>query len=121
MLDETRRIVQLDRLGILSEVIEPHREWNPLQRLMYAILQDAAVCYTRYASYQTVTQQREWEDAASYLWSDEEEWIFSAVNICEELDVDVSLIRKYLLSLLPQGVKLRVHSRTETYTHKRVL
>jgi hypothetical protein len=68
----------------------------PEKRLMFAILQEAFVDYSRHAGARTHDGQREFERVARWFASDDATWQFSFANICGWLDLDPAYVRRGL-------------------------
>jgi len=67
------------------------------RRLMTAILEDAVDCFQKYL-WATESRSRQLRaDAEAWLFSDDDRWPFSFVNICEALDIHPSFLRRGLL------------------------
>jgi hypothetical protein len=60
---------------------------------MAAVLGVALADYQQYAEAQNVWKQRRFAAIEAWFASDEVGWLFSFVNICAALDLDVSAIR----------------------------
>lgn len=89
MENETWEPQELEPSDIkLEETIEQVRPQTPEQNLMVAILQDAI------ESLSASTNPRNYNDARAYLLSDDEQWIFSFVSICQHLDLDPDCMRQ---------------------------
>jgi hypothetical protein len=66
------------------------------RRLMLAVLQDAVECYQKYALARDPRGKQLFDDAAEWIDTDEREWSFSYVNICEVLGLNPEYIRRGL-------------------------
>jgi hypothetical protein len=67
----------------------------PETALMYAVLEDAFLCFHK----QFETQQRFVErarEAEDWFFSDDSRWLFSFVSVCDALGLDQEYIRKKL-------------------------
>lgn len=76
-----------------------HRaQWTPEKRLMLAVLSDAVwtVYYGPPKGNGPANARQSLADAREWFASDESDWIFSFVFICETLNIDPSWLRKGL-------------------------
>jgi hypothetical protein len=106
---------QLDRRTLLL----------PEQRLMLAVLEDAVSCMQRYAHPTRRRERRVLTEAQQWIFSDDESWPFSCVNVCAALDIDLAYLRlglvrwadraqKGAVSLVPYRARRQSGSRTRT-------
>lgn len=72
------------------------QQWSGEKRLMLAILTDAInlISATHNRGHSSSKSQR--KIAQDWIFSDEVEYVFSFINICQALNLDVSYIRKGL-------------------------
>jgi hypothetical protein len=63
---------------------------------MAMILEDAVVCFQRFAGARTNPDLKEFRDAERWLFSAEKDWLFSFENICACLGLDPMYIRSGL-------------------------
>src|SRR3972149_7145086 len=68
----------------------------PEMRLMAMILEDAVICFQRFAGAQSNPGLSEFRDAERWLFGGEKDWIFSFENICACLGLDPLYIRSGL-------------------------
>ena len=91
------RAIDVDRW---SEVYSSGDYYDPSRLLMKAILTDAidsAVKQIPQGSQQAMSRnQREQNEARRWIASNESEWIFTFVSICEALRLNPSAIRKII-------------------------
>lgn len=64
--------------------------------LMRAVLDDALHCYQQKFVKRDKRTQRLADEAARWLWSNDEQWPFSFVRICAALAIDPAYIRRKL-------------------------
>ena len=70
---------------------------EPLQRLMVAMLVDAVRCFqTKFEARQPAKRQ-EFAEVRSWIFSDEDNGIFSFKGVCDALEVDPEALRKSLV------------------------
>jgi hypothetical protein len=78
-----------------------HRErrnaQDGIRRLMYAILEDAVSVYT--GEVRSPRQSRTFQQTRRWIDSNDRQWVFSFLRICEALDLDPEYIRR--------GVRMR--------------
>ncbi len=72
--------------------------------LRQAVLADALLCFQKYAFSQRRTGQRLYREAKEWIFSDEQRWPFSFVNVCAALNLDPDYVR-LLLERWQQRVK----------------
>jgi hypothetical protein len=81
---------------------------QPERRLLFAILTDALVRFRRLANApRSVHANRELVEAERWIRSDDREWPFSYVNVCEALDIAPEPLRKAVLAWRRPEVALR--------------
>jgi hypothetical protein len=68
----------------------------PEMRLIAAVLEDAISCYLKYYSSRTRRGKRICNEAAQWIFSHEDDWLFGFENICEMLKIDPDYIRGIL-------------------------
>lgn len=64
--------------------------------LMRAVLDDAIACYKKPATVTTREAQRLGKEAEAWLFSDDESWPFSFINVCAALDIEPEALRQHL-------------------------
>lgn len=65
-------------------------------RLMWAVFEDGLDCYLRYANHSSPAMQELFREAREWIESDEEEWLFSFVNICQAFQIEPDYLRNGL-------------------------
>ena len=82
------------------EVYSSGKYYDPSRLLMKAILEDASDCavknLTQTSGQAMSRNQRERDEARRWIASNESEWIFSFVSVCEILRLNPSAIRKII-------------------------
>jgi hypothetical protein len=68
----------------------------PEMRLIAAVLEDAINCYLKYYSSRTRRGKRICNEAAQWIFSRDDDWLFGFDNICEMLKIDPDYIRRIL-------------------------
>jgi len=76
--------------------------WQPERRLMLAVLEDAIDCYLANVGAQRGIRRARFNEAASWLQSNDTEWPFSFVCICDALGIDPTVIRRMLVRQVPR-------------------
>ena len=71
----------------------------PEHELMLAILEDAIGCYVNYVNYKSISRRTLFEDAERWFFRENEDWIFSFVNICRTVGLDPDYLRRGLLKV----------------------
>jgi len=66
---------------------------EPELKLMAMILEDAISCYLRYGDAKSALGRRELHAAERWLFSRDQQWIFSFENICSQLGADPEFVR----------------------------
>ena len=72
-----------------------HRERGEVA-LMRAVLVDALLCFQKHAFSQRRAGQRLYREAKEWIFSDEQRWPFSFVNVCAALNLNPGYIRLLL-------------------------
>jgi hypothetical protein len=71
---------------------------EPERRLVIAILEDAVDCFRKHLFARDHKSQQLFEDAESWILSEDRDWPFSFENICELLDLNPEYLRRGLLT-----------------------
>lgn len=69
---------------------------EPEYRLIVAVLQDAVECFQKHLFARDHKARHLFEDAADWLASNDREWPYSFVSICEVLDLNPEYVRSGL-------------------------
>jgi hypothetical protein len=69
---------------------------EPLRRLMVAMLVDAIRCFQTMFVRRRPARLQEFTEARAWLFSDEDDGPFSFRAVCDELEIDAEVIRKWL-------------------------
>lgn len=113
--------VALDLLGYGAEPLDRPPSQAPEHRLMRAVLEDAVHMVQKYAQMPGRRAQRLFRESRAWLWSNDDVWPFSAVNICEALGVDVDYLRRGLAAVKePQGTYRRARREHGRNSHTKV-
>jgi hypothetical protein len=70
---------------------------QPELRLMVMILEDAVGCYQRFIDTENAEGREQFREAQEWLFSDDEEWIFSFRSICDFVGLNPGAVRRALL------------------------
>jgi hypothetical protein len=73
----------------------------PERRLMVAVLQDAVECIAKHRFAKSGRRQRLFNEVRQWLLSEQADWPYSFVRICEVLDLDADAVRREL-GLVPE-------------------
>lgn len=98
---------------VIHEYLHVYRSssaYTPEIKLIAAVLKDAIDCYLKYESVKTRRGKRIFNEAAQWIFSRQEDWLFSFDNICEMLKIDPDYIRR----VLRQNGRMEVDKPTET-------
>ncbi len=68
------------------------------RRLVLAILEDAVECFQKYCVTKETRGRQLFADAEEWFLSDDRDWLFSFVNVCEILSLQPDFIRQGLLT-----------------------
>lgn len=68
----------------------------PEKRLMIAVLEDAIACYLDYASAKSISGKYLFEDSEKWFFDENDDRLFSFVNICLTIGLDPSYLRRGL-------------------------
>jgi hypothetical protein len=80
---------------------------SPEARLMLAVLEDAIAQYQRNFNGRPIGADQFSSDAEAWIQSDEIEWPFSFLNICQVLDMDAGYLRRGLHHWSRRAIELR--------------
>ncbi len=70
---------------------------GPQERLMLAVLEDAIMCFQKYAGARDGKGERLFLEAEKWILEEDRDWPFSFENISETLKLDPNYIRRGLL------------------------
>ena len=73
--------------------------FEPLRQLMVAMLVDAIRCVQTKFDARQPARRQDYGDARSWIFSDDDRAVFFFKAICDALDIDSNVIRKYLRQL----------------------
>lgn len=79
------------------ETVRPSREPAPEKLLMIAVLADAVTCFQKYLFAKRRRAKSVFQEAQDWIFSDNENPLFSYRNICEILDIDFQRLREGLM------------------------
>ena len=80
----------------------PRHHYKGEMALMFAVLEDAVRCFTKQFIEKRLRTQRLAEEAEEWVFTDDERWPFSFVNICAALGIDPQYLRQQLAQLRQQ-------------------
>jgi len=63
---------------------------------MYAVLEDAVVCFYQQFELTMPDVQRRAQEAEDWFFSNDSRWLFSFVSICDSLELEPEYLRKRL-------------------------
>jgi hypothetical protein len=69
---------------------------SPEKRLMLAVLEDAIMCFKKYAPAQGAKENRLFCEAEDWILEKNSKWFFSFENICAAFELDPNYIRRGL-------------------------
>ena len=69
---------------------------GPETALMYAVLEDAFLCFQKQFKPTIPDVQRRAREAEDWFFSDDSRWLFSFVSICDALELEPEFLRKRL-------------------------
>jgi hypothetical protein len=70
---------------------------EPLRRLLVALLLDAIRCVQKTFDARQSARRQDYGDARSWIFSDDDRPVFSFKAVCDALDVEPNVVRKYLV------------------------
>jgi hypothetical protein len=70
---------------------------EPIKRLMFAMLVDAIRCFQTKCEARQPAKRQEWAEVRSWIFSDEDNEMLSFRAVCDSLQIDPILVRKWLL------------------------
>jgi hypothetical protein len=79
----------------------------PEKSLMLAVLEDAIMCFQKYAPAQNSKGKRLFREAEYWILEENSDWLFSFENICTALGLDPNYIRDGLTQLKEKSLKTR--------------
>ncbi|MGB7946540.1 MAG: hypothetical protein WCH75_02550 [Candidatus Binatia bacterium] len=114
--EQTRSLFGQPDVTLVSEYLQVHRStmaYTPEMRLIASVLEDAIDCYLKYFSAKTRRGKRLFGEAEQWIFSRNDDWLFSCDNVCEMLKLDPDYIRRVLKHTtqrnlpgqLPEGIQ----------------
>ncbi len=97
--ESTRSLFGQPDVLLINEYLQVYQSKNanaPEMRLIAAVLEDAIACYLKYYAAHTRRGKRICNEAAQWIFSREDDWLFGFDNICEMLRIDPDYIRRIL-------------------------
>jgi hypothetical protein len=97
--ESTRSLFGQPDVLLIHEYLQVYQSKSahaPEMRLIAAVLEDAIGCYLKYYSAHTRRGKRICNEAAQWIFSQEDDWLFSFDSICEMLKIDPDYIRRIL-------------------------
>jgi hypothetical protein len=91
----------LERLWIVNachqvQSADFRKAMTALKRLMFAMLVDAARCFQTKCEARPSAKRQEWAEVRSWIFSEEDNGMFSFTAVCDSLQIDPRLIRQWL-------------------------
>jgi len=71
--------------------------WQPERRLMLAVLEDAIDTYVKHVTSPRGIGRARYNEVANWFRSEDSEWPFSFVSICETLGLEPPVVRRMLV------------------------
>ena len=68
----------------------------PEKRLMFAVMEDAIICFQKYAPARNAREMRRFREAENWIFSKDSDWWFSFENICAHVGLDPDYVRRRL-------------------------
>jgi len=126
MLDLDLSDYSFEYAAILPEQFcaDRHKCGEPIERLMFAVLNDAIRCYQTNFGVQRLRARRSLVETKQWLFGLRYDAPFSFENICEVSQIDASRLRRALLRWCEEklaGRQLRGFSRRCSVTHQKRL
>lgn len=80
--------------------VRPSLPWTGSRRLLLGVLQDALRSFFQHRSSSTTAGRRRFAEIREWIWSPEQDWIYSFESICAHLRLDPGYLRQGLQSFL---------------------
>ncbi|HYY24922.1 MAG TPA: hypothetical protein VE689_05475 [Candidatus Udaeobacter sp.] len=95
---QTGSLLQPDPLvpAQFFEIFRRQKVSVPEKKLMFAIMEDAIICFQKYASVRNHREMRCFREAESWIFNKDSDWWFSFENICAHLGLNPNYIRRGL-------------------------
>lgn len=97
----------------------PVMPWTGSRRLLLGVLQDALRTFFQYRSERTRQGKRVFTETQSWIWSSDQDWLYSFENICAHLHLDPGYIRQGLQRFLQTTRPTAVIPRRSTISSHR--
>ena len=95
------------------ETFQRKRYWEPEERLMLAVLDDAIACFQKYAFARDRKGKVLFQEAEEWVQATNHDWPFSFVNICEMLGFGPDYLRQGLAEW--KAAKLESRAKAKIY------
>lgn len=91
--------------GVMGEAVplydtRPSLPWTGSRRLLLGVLQNALRSFFQHRSASSAAGKRRFKEIHEWIWSPEQDWIYSFESICAYLRLDPGYIRQGLQSFL---------------------
>src|SRR5919108_2920551 len=95
---QTGSLLQPDPLipAQFFEIFRPEKVSAPEKKLMFAIMEDAIICFQKYAAARNHREMRHFREAESWIFNKHSDWWFSFENICAHLGLNPDYVRRGL-------------------------
>jgi hypothetical protein len=80
---------------------------EPEKKLMFAVLEDAIICFQRFLRAKNSKQKKLHQEAVSWIFDRSDNWVFSFENICAACGLDPDYLRMGLLNWMHQRKPLK--------------
>ena len=106
--EQTRNLFGQPDVTLVHEYLQVHRSttaYTPEMRLIASVLEDGIDCYLKYFSAKNRRGKRLFGEAEQWIFSRNDDWLFSCDNICEMLKLDPDYIRRILREITQKPLR----------------
>ena len=99
--EKTSSLFQLDPVlpAQYLAVFRRNTQLEPEQKLMLAVLEDAVTCIQKYGLSSQTKEKRLFSNTRDWILTQDNEWPFSFVNVCEALGLDSGYVRRGIANM----------------------
>ena len=99
--EKTSSLIQLDPVlpAQYLATFQRNTHLEPEKALMLAVLEDAVTCIQKYALSSQAKEKRLFRQTRDWILTEDDEWPFSFVNICEAVGLDHGYVRRAVTSM----------------------
>lgn len=115
MRDKDLAVVESDTVDPeqFFDVFRRKEHLEPEKALLFAVLEDAIHCYTKYTFARDRVGKERFQEAEHWLMQAENDWIFSFANVCDVVGLNPGYLRRGLRDWKEKTARQRHGTRSQ--------